>query len=109
MNNIETASLRAYLLQIAIYNRHRYESHGFQCRLDSCSDHLGLNNWNSDRLVSCCSTYSIIKCCYCEKMRVNTSLEKSASNCYRLKFEMVTDRVCLHFKINSWFTLICEK
>ena len=69
-------------------------------------------NTSSDRLVSCCSAYSIIKCCYCqqsEKIRVNISLAKSASIGYRLKIEMATDGVCLHFKINSWFALIHEK
>ena len=40
------------------------------------------------------------------KMRVNISLAKSTSIGYRLKIEMATDRVCLHFKINS---LIHEK
>jgi len=66
-------------------------------------------NTSGDRLVSCCSAYSIIKCCYCEKSRVNTSLAKSANIGYRLKIEMATDAVCLHFKINSWFPLIHEK
>ena len=45
----------------------------------------------------------------CEKMKVNTSLAKSASIGYRLKIKMATDGVCLRFKINSWFALIHEK
>jgi len=41
-------------------------------------------------------------------MRVNISLAKSASISYRLKIEMATNGVYLHFKINSWFALIHE-
>ena len=42
-------------------------------------------------------------------MIINISLAKFASIGYRLKIKMATDGVYLHFKINSWFTLIHEK
>jgi len=69
---------------------------------------IQIGNTFSDRLVSCCSAYSIIKCCYCQQSEIS-SLAKSASIGYRLKSEMATDGICLHFKINSKFTLIHEK
>ena len=62
-------------------------------------------------LISCCSAYSIIKCCYCqqsEKRTVNIFLANSASIGYRLKIEVAADGVYLHCKINSWFDLIFD-
>ena len=74
-----------------------------------CVIHSDRKKTSSDRLVPCCSAYSIIKCCYCQQMRVNIALAKSTNIGYCLIIEMATDRVCLHYKINSWFALIHEK
>ena len=66
---------------------------------------IQIGKYFCDRLVSCCSAYSIIKCCYCETIRVNTSLVKSASIGYCLKIIALSINTFVYHSISNLMSI----